>query len=95
VGPSFFANFILMHKLYKTCLKDAEYEISLYLDYWFTRRRTLNEFSNISLCKIKCPLVGPFLGGFYFYAQTLQTMSLGCCMSNIGVFGMPVHEKKI
>jgi len=39
--------------------------------------------------------VGPFLGGFYFYVQTLQTMSQGCCMSNIRVFVPPVHEKKI
>jgi len=23
--------------------------------------------------------MGPFLGGFYFYAQTLQTMTKGCC----------------
>jgi len=38
-------------------------------------------------------LVGPFLGGFYFYAQILQTMSHGCCISNIRVFEMPVHEK--
>jgi len=36
------------------------------------------------------PLVGPFLGRFYFYAQTLQTMSQGW---NIRVFGLPVHEK--
>jgi len=42
---------------------------------------------------MKRPLVGPFLGGIYFYAQTLQTMSQGCCISNIRVFGMPVHEK--
>jgi len=32
------------------------------------------------ICKMKCPLVGPFLGRFYFYAQTLQTMYQGCCM---------------
>jgi len=30
-----------MHKLYKPWLKDATYEIPLYLDYWFTRRRAL------------------------------------------------------
>jgi len=30
------------------------------------------------------------LGRFYFYAQNLQTMSQGCCMSNIRVFGLPV-----
>jgi len=55
----------------------------------------LNVFPYISLCKMKRPLVGPYLGGFYFYVQTLQTMSQGCCMSNIRVFGVPVHEKKI
>jgi len=64
------------------------------LDYWFTRGRALNVFPYISLCKKKCPLVGPFLGGIYFYAQTLQTMSQGCCIANIRVFGMPVHEKE-
>jgi len=42
---------------------------------------------------MKRPLVGPFLGGFYFYAHVLQTMPQGCCISNIRVFGMPVHEK--
>jgi len=42
---------------------------------------------------MKCPLVGPFLGGFYFYAQSLQTMSQECCMSDIRVFGIPLHEK--
>jgi len=40
------------------------------------------------------PPSGPFLGGFYFYAQTLQTMSQGCFMSNIRVFGLPVQEKE-
>jgi len=44
---------------------------------------------------MKRPLVGPFMGGFIFYVQTLQTMSQGCCMSNIRVFGMPIHEEKI
>jgi len=38
--------------------------------------------------------VGPFLGGFYFYEQNLQTMSKGYCMSDNRVFGHPVHEKK-
>jgi len=28
-----------MHKIYKPWLKDAVYEIPLYLNYWFTRRR--------------------------------------------------------
>jgi len=27
--------------------------------------------------------------------QILQTMSQGCCMSNIRVCGPPVHEKKV
>jgi len=44
---------------------------------------------------MKHPLVGAFMGGFFSYAQTLQTMSQRCCMSNIRVFGQPVHEKKI
>jgi len=34
----------------------------------------------------------PIVGGFYLHVQTLQTMSQGCCMSNIRVFGLPVHE---
>jgi len=84
-----------MRIVYKSCLKDYEYEIPLHLDYWFTRIRGLHVFPYISLCKLKCPLVGPFLGGFYFYVQTLQTMSQGSCLSNIRVFGMSVHEKKI
>jgi len=54
----------------KPCLKDAAYEISLYLDYsWFARSRALNEYPHISLCKIKRPLVEPFLYGFDFYEQ--------------------------
>jgi len=44
---------------------------------------------------MKRPLVGPFLGGFYFYVHTLQTMSQGCYMSNTRVFKLPVHEEKI
>jgi len=40
-------------------------------------------------------IVGPFLSGFYFHAQSLQTMLQGCCISNISIFGMPVHENKI
>jgi len=43
----------------------------------------------------EAPLVGPFLGGFYFYTQNLQTLSQGCYTSNISVFGQPVHEKRI
>jgi len=84
-----------MCKVYKSSLKDAVYEIPLHLDSWFTRRRGLHVFPYIHLCKMKCPLVGPFLGRFFFYAQTLQTMSQECCMSNIRVFGLPDHEKKI
>jgi len=57
------------------------------------KKKALNVFPYINLCKMNSPLVGPFLGGIYFYAQTLQTMSQGCCISNIRVFGMPVHEK--
>jgi len=34
---------------------------------------------------MKHPIVGPILGRFYFYVQTLQTMSQRCCMSNIRV----------
>jgi len=73
------ADFILTRKLYKLCLKDAAYEILLHLDYWFTWKRGLPVFPYVSLCKMKRPLVGPFWGGFYFYAQNLQTMSQGCC----------------
>jgi len=81
--------------------KDASYQIWLKSVQWFWRRShflkmsILDVFPYISLCKMKHPLVGPFLGGFYFYVQTLQTMPQGCCMSNIRVFGLPVHEKKI
>jgi len=70
-----------MCKVYSPCLKDAAYGIPLHLEYWFTRRRVLHVFSYISLCKMKRPLVWPFLGGFYLYVQTLQIMSQGCCMS--------------
>jgi len=51
-------------------------------------------FPYISLCKMKRPLVGPFLGGFYFYAQTLLIMSKGCCIWNSFSFGLLVHKKK-
>jgi len=81
--------------LYKPCPKDAAYAFPLYLDYLFTRRRALNSFPYISLYKIKRPLVGLFLGRNYFRAQYSQTMSKGCCMSNIRVFGMLVCEKII
>jgi len=73
----FCADFIFMQKVYNPCLKDAAYKIPLYLDYWFMRRRAFNIFPYISLCEMKRPLVGLFLGGFYFYAQT---MSQGCCI---------------
>jgi len=92
LGP-FLHGFYFMLWLYKPCLKDAAYEIPLYLDYWFMRRRAFNVFPCISLCQIKRPLVGPILGGFYFYLQSLQTMSQGCCISNIRVFEKPVHKK--
>jgi len=94
VGP-FFGRFYFYAQFYKPCLKDAVYKLHLHLDYWFMRRRGLHVFNCISLCKMKRSLVGPFLGGFYFYAQPLQTMSQGCCMSNIRVFRLPVHEKKM
>jgi len=66
---------------------------SIILDYWFMRRRALNVFPYISIRKIKRPVVGPIVGRFYFYVQTSQTMPQGCCMSNIWVFGMPVHGR--
>jgi len=47
----------------------------------------------ISLCKIMFTLKEPLLAGFYFYVQNLQTMSQGCCLTNITVFGMKVHKK--
>jgi len=87
VGP-FFNRFILMCKLYKPCLKDAAYQFPLYLNC----RHEKKSFKY--LCKMKHPLVGSFLCGFYFYAQTLQNiLSKGFWKSNIRVFGMPVHEK--
>jgi len=44
---------------------------------------------------MKCPpLVGPYFCGFYFYAHILQTLSQGCCISNIRVFRHQVREKK-
>jgi len=39
-----------MHKLYKSCLKDAAYGIRLYLDYWFMKRTALNVYPYFSLC---------------------------------------------
>jgi len=45
-------------------LKDAAYEIVLYLDYWFMRRRAFNVFLYIRLWKIKRSLVGSISGGF-------------------------------
>jgi len=47
---------------------------------WFWRVSVLNLFPyiNLHVCKMKRPLVGTFLGGFYFYVQTLLTMSKGC-----------------
>jgi len=95
-GP-FLHTFYFNAQSSQTMSKDAAYmyEIPLYLDYLFMRRRALNVFPYISLCKMKHPLVGPILGGFYFYMQRLQTMSKGCCMLDIRVFGMTVHEKKI
>jgi len=51
-------------------------------------------FPYMSLCKMKRPLVGPFLGRFNFYAQSLQHISKGCCVWNSFTFGVLVHEKK-
>jgi len=45
------------------------------------RRRGLNIFPYTSLCQMEAPPSGPFVGGFYFYAQNLETMSQGWCMS--------------
>jgi len=67
----------------------------LYIWIVGSREEEFYMYFPISLGKKKRPLVGPFLEGFYFYAQTLQTMSQGCCMSKIRVLGSPVHEKKI
>jgi len=61
---------------------------------WFWRVSILNVFPYTSLCKMKRPLVGPFLGEFYFNAQSLLTMSKGCCIGNSFPFGVMVHEKK-
>jgi len=46
-------DFIFTCKLYKPCLQNAVYKIPLYLDYLFMRRRALNVFPYISLCKMK------------------------------------------
>jgi len=43
---------------------------------------------------MKHPLVGLFLGGFYFYAQSLLTMSKWCCIWNSCTFELLVHNKK-
>jgi len=51
--------------------KDASYHIWLKSVKWFWRLSVLNVFPYIRLCKMKRPLVGSFLGGFYFYVQTL------------------------
>jgi len=60
--------------------KDASYQIWFKSVQWFSRVNVLNVFPYISLCKMKRPLVGPFFGRFYFHAQSLQTMSKGCCI---------------
>jgi len=84
-----------LRKLESPFPKDASYQIWLKSVQWFWRVSVLNVFPYIILRKMKCPLVMPFLGIFYFYVQTLQTMFQGCCLSNISVFGLPVHENKI
>jgi len=86
---------LILGKLESPFPIDASYQIWFKSVQWFWRVSILNVFPYISLCNMKRPLVRPFLGGFYFYAQTLQTMPQGCCMSNIRVFGLPVHDKKI
>jgi len=60
--------------------KDTSYQMWLKSVQQFWRMRVLNVFPYISQCKMKHPLVGPFFGRFYFYAQTLRTMSKGCCI---------------
>jgi len=45
----------LTNKASKPCLKNVPYEIPLYLDYWFMKRRALNVFHKINLCKMKHP----------------------------------------
>jgi len=84
-----------MCNLYKPRLKDAEYEIPFYLDYWFMRRRALNVFPYISLCKMKRPLVGPFLADFIFMESLYKPCPKDAVCHDIRVFGMPVREKKI
>jgi len=42
---------------------------------------------------MKRPLVGSFLGRFYFYVHTIQTIYQGLYI--VRVFGQTVHEKKI
>jgi len=51
------------------------------LVHWKKTFRCISLLSPV--CKMKRPLVRPIFGGFYCYAQTLQTMSQGCCVSNI------------
>jgi len=82
-------------KLKSPFAKDDSYQIWFKSVQWFLKVSVLNAIPYISLCKMKHPLVGPFLCSFYFYVNSLQTMSQGCCMSNIRVFGLPVYEKKI
>jgi len=49
----------------------------------------LNVFPYISLCKKKCPLVGPFLADFIF----MHTHYKSCLKDAVGqIFGLPVHE---
>jgi len=88
VGP-FFGRFYFTRKVYR--MMHMKF---LYIWNIGSREEEFYIFPYISLCKMKRPLVGPFLGGFYFYEQIWQTMSQGCCMSNTGVFRLPVHEKK-
>jgi len=67
----FCADFFSMRKLNKAYLKDAAYKMFLYLDYLFMRRRAFNVFPSIFLCEMKHSLVGPILGGIFFFKGKL------------------------
>jgi len=90
VGP-FLADFIVMHKLNKPYPKDATYGISLYLEYWFTRRRALNVFPYLTLCKIQHPYIAIFMDLFLIAMFTNHVLRM--LYVKYRVFGKPVHEK--
>jgi len=68
VGP-FFGGFYFDVQTLLTMSKGCYIWNSFTFGLLVHKKRDLNVFPYINICKMKCPLVGPFLGGIYFYAQ--------------------------